>query len=124
MNQSRDVSAGCSMHQTRGYLPRGPDAADRGPCADRVSDEAAAGLATDESVPVAEDVAAIVNTVLQERPGIEAAAAEAIVSGLRRRSPAQDASSVYLDLNLWISLAKAGWDARTARGSSPASTFL
>ncbi len=53
------------------------------------------------------DIVTVVTTALQERLGLDAAAAEAIVGGLRRRGPDQDAFSVYLDLNHWISLAKA-----------------
>ena len=49
----------------------------------------------------------VVIEALQQRLGLDAAAAEAIVSGLRRRGPVQDAFSVYLDLNHWIALAKA-----------------
>jgi len=108
VNQSRDVSAERGIYRARDYLPRaGRDGAERGPYADQLSDEAATGPVTDQNVPAAEDVAGIVSTALQERLGIDAAAAEAIVSGLRRRGPAQDAFSVYLDLNHWISLAKA-----------------
>lgn len=53
------------------------------------------------------DVGRIVVTALQERLGVDAAAAEAIAPGLRRRDPGQGVFSVYLDLNHWISLAKA-----------------
>jgi hypothetical protein len=60
-----------------------------------------------ENEPAAEDVAGLVITALQQRLGLDAAAAEAIASGLRRHGPSQDAFAVYLDLNHWISLAKA-----------------
>ncbi len=71
---------------------------------------ATAGPTGQRNVPAAEnvtDIVTVVTAALQERLGLDAAAAEAIVGGLRRRGPAQDTFSVYLDLNHWISLAKA-----------------
>jgi hypothetical protein len=63
--------------------------------------------ASGETHPAPQEVAGIVTAGLQQRLGLDAAAAEAIVSGLRRRDPDQNALSVYLDLNHWIALAKA-----------------
>ena len=57
--------------------------------------------------PAVKNVARIVIAALQKRLGLDEAAAEVIVSGLRRPSAAQGGFSVYLDLNHWISLAKA-----------------
>ena len=85
----------------------GHSANDLEPYADQVSDGAASGRVRHENEPATEDVAGMVITALQERLGLDAAAAEAIVSGLRRRGPSQDAFAVYLDLNHWIALAKA-----------------
>ena len=77
------------------------------PSGDQVSDAAASSLATHVNEPAVKDVARIVIAALQKRLGLDEAAAEAIVSGLRRPSAAQGGFSVYLDLNHWISLAKA-----------------
>jgi hypothetical protein len=52
-------------------------------------------------------VADVVVAALQARLGLDVAAAEAVVNGLRRHEPAQDALAVYLDLNHWVWLAKA-----------------
>lgn len=83
------------------------DARGAEPSAGQVSDVAASGSVTDGNGAAAEDVADTVIAALQRRLGLEEAAAEAIVSGLRRRGAPQDGLAVYLDLNHWISLAKA-----------------
>lgn len=106
MNVGRDVSAGPGSAE-RGDLRASRDPADGEPYPDQVSDGAATGPVRQEDAPPAEDVTAVVITALRERLGLDAAAAEAIVSGLRRRGPAQDVFSVYLDLNHWVSLAEA-----------------
>lgn len=85
----------------------GRETADGRPYSDRVSNRTASAAAEGENVPVTGDVAGVVITALQERLGVDSAAAGAIVSGLRRHVPDQDAFSVYLDLNHWIALAKA-----------------
>lgn len=77
---------------------RKEEAANGGPSAAPVHDRAASRTA---------DIGSVVVTALQRQLGLDSVAAQAIVSGLRRRGPDPEAFSVYLDLNHWISLAKA-----------------
>jgi hypothetical protein len=83
------------------------DAIGAGPSADQASDAAARRPVTGVNEPAVKDVAGIVIAALQQRLGLDTSAAEAIVSGLRRSGAVQGGLSVYLDLNHWISLAKA-----------------
>lgn len=77
------------------------------PSVDQASDAAARRPTTRVSEPTVKDVAGIVIAALQQRLGLDTSAAEAIVSGLRRLGVVQGGFAVYLDLNHWISLAKA-----------------
>jgi hypothetical protein len=83
------------------------DAIGAGPSADQASDAAARRPVTGVNEPAVKDVAGIVIAALQQRLGLDTSAAEAIVSGLCRSGAVQGGLSVYLDLNHWISLAKA-----------------
>jgi hypothetical protein len=83
------------------------DAIGAEPSADQASDAAARRPATRVNEPALKDVAGIPIAALQQRLGLGTSAVEAIVSGLRRPGAVQGGFSVYLDLNHWISLAKA-----------------
>ncbi|MGH3201329.1 MAG: hypothetical protein ACRDP5_04635 [Streptosporangiaceae bacterium] len=106
MSRDREPSAVGVVGRERDDLRSGRHAGDAEPHFGQVSDTAASGPAARQAAGPAGRLKDAVTRVLRQRLGIDAAAAEAIVSGLRRHDPAQDAFSVYLDLNHWISLSK------------------
>jgi hypothetical protein len=106
VNRSRDPSATGRAGQTPDRRRAGQDTADGEPDAGQLAYEAASVPTARQAAGAADRPTDVVMTALRQRLGVDAAAAEAIVSGLRRHGPAQDTFSVYLDLNHWISLSK------------------
>lgn len=98
MAQFIEGTTGAGSRAGDNRTAREEEAAHGGPFAPQVSGGSASRTADTESV---------VMTALQRHLGVDPVGAQAIVSGLRRRGPGPGAFSVYLDLNHWISLAKA-----------------